>query len=56
MNEKSLEILNEIKHYRHQRFIENNRTRYTMSALSERIKKDLARVTFDINDYIDKIA
>jgi hypothetical protein len=56
MNENSLKILNDIKHHQHQQFIENNRMRYTMSALSERIKKDLASVTFDINDYIDKIA
>jgi len=55
MNEKSLTILNDLKHHQHKRFIENNRTRYTISALSERIKKDLASVTFNINDYIDRI-
>ena len=55
MNENSLKILNDLKQYRHQRFIENNRTRYTISALSERIKKDLASVIFDINDYKNKI-
>ena len=56
MNENSLKILNDLKHSHHQRFIESNRTRYTMSALSEKIKKDLASVTFDIEEYRKKIA
>ena len=48
--------MEEIKLIMHQRWIEKNRTRYTMSALSERIKRDLVSVTFDINEYMDKIA
>jgi hypothetical protein len=55
MNKNTINILNDLKHYQHQRFIESTRTRYTISALSERIKKDLASVTFDINHYIDRI-
>jgi hypothetical protein len=54
--ENFLKKLEEIKHSIHQRFIESNRTRYTKSAISERIKKDLASVTFDIEEYRCKIA
>ncbi len=56
LDEKS-KILNDLIHSQDQRIIESNnrRTRYTISATSEKIKRDLARVTFDINEYKDKI-
>jgi hypothetical protein len=56
LNEKS-KILNDLVHSQDQRIIESNRrTRYTIAAISEKIKRDLASVIFDINDYKDKIA
>ena len=56
LDEKS-KVLNDLIYSRDQRIIESNRiTRYTISAISEKIKRDLARVTFNINEYKDKIA
>lgn len=47
--------LNDIKHYYMQRNFENSRTRYTISAIVERIKKELAIITFDLTTYLLKI-
>jgi hypothetical protein len=55
LNEKS-KVLNDLLHFQRQRIIESNRNRYTIAAISEKIKRDLASVTFDINEYKDKIA
>src|SRR5918993_1090658 len=56
LDEKS-KILNDLIYSQDQRIIESNRiTRYTISAISEKIKRDLASVTFNINEYKDKIA
>ena len=56
LDEKSM-VLNDPIHSQDQRIIESNRrTRYTIAAISEKIKRDLASVTFDINEYKDKIA
>ena len=56
LDEKS-KILNDLIYSQDQRIIESNRrTRYTIDAISEKIKRDLASVTFDINEYKDKIA
>jgi hypothetical protein len=55
MNENNLKIFNNLKCAQHQRIVESTRTRYTISAISEKIKRDLTSVTFDINEYNDKI-
>ena len=56
LDEKS-RILNELINCQDQRIIESNRrTRYTIAAISEKIKRDFAIVTFDINEYKYKIA
>lgn len=55
--DENSKILNDLVQSQDQRIIESNRrTRYTISAISEKIKRDLASVTFDINYYKDKIA
>ena len=54
--EDFLKKFEDTKLFIYQRWIEKNRTRYTISALSEGIKRDLARVTFDIEEYRYKIA
>ena len=56
LDEKS-KIRNDLINSQDKQIVESNRrTRYTISAISERIKRDLAGVTFDINEYKDKIA
>jgi len=55
MNENYLKILNDLNHSQRQRIIESNRTRYTISAMSEKIKKDLVLVKFDVKEYLDRL-
>jgi hypothetical protein len=44
MNESFLKILSDLQRYQRQRPIESNRTRYTISAIIDNIKKVLANV------------
>jgi hypothetical protein len=52
VNEKALNL---IKSYIAQRNLEDSRVRYTNSAITERVKKDLINVLIDIPEYLKEI-